>query len=123
MEAIEVEQAEAFLLVAAQLVEAIIGGAPVLIDFADLLDFACCSGEGIEHFELRFRGEQVLLLVLAMNVGESGSEIAQDGQGDHAAVDVGAGFAAFEDFALDDYFSIEFAVLEVAILECNRCVG
>ena len=106
LEAVEIEQTEPFLLVAPQLFQPGLCRAPFLIDLADLTHLGEGAGEGVEHFKLRLRGEETLLLVLAVDIAKGLGEVTQGCQRHNTTVDVGPGFTAFENFSFDNQFGV-----------------
>jgi hypothetical protein len=64
------------------------------------------SGERIQHLALRFRGEQELLVVLAVDVSQVRSQIAEQRYRGGTAGDKRSGFASRQHLALDEQFTV-----------------
>ena len=104
LEGPEVGQAGAFLFGPVEIVEFGGGGAPLGMEIGDASEGGFGEAELVDHFALGVVGEETLLIVLAVDVAEEGSEFLQKGGGNGAAIEEGARLTVGQDFAFEDQF-------------------
>ncbi len=64
------------------------------------------AAERIQHVALRIREKEKLLVVLSVDIGKVRRQALEQRYGNRPAADVGARFAAGQDFAFDQQFAI-----------------
>src|SRR6185437_10311211 len=106
LEGPEVQKPQLFLFGTLDLFERGSGLVPLAIEGGGAVEQLLVAREGVQHVALRFRREENLLIVLAMDVGQVGAEVAEERGGYRTAAEKGARFAASQNLALHQEFAI-----------------
>ena len=98
----QVQAVQSLLLVALHSAQGLGALSPLLVGRAKSAGLIAQPGIDIDHAQLRCWRQQGLLLVLAMDVSEVGSQLPEFRQSGRRAVDIGAALARSENMPLED---------------------